>query len=79
MQGPVGMPRLKEPKTKYDDSIIAKQWSKEYGVFFPLRRTGSQSTRSSTKLGKNHNANLRTLGVLYPLLVGIQMVVLGIG
>ena len=36
---------------------------------FSFGRTGTQRTRSSTKLGKNQNANLRTLGVRYPLLV----------
>ena len=37
--------------------------------FFFQAYTGSQRTRSSRKLGESHNANLRTLGVLYPLLV----------
>ena len=38
-------------------------------IFFVSRRTGSQRTLSSAKLGKNHNATLRTVGVLYSLLV----------
>ena len=37
--------------------------------FFSFGCTGSQRTRSSTKLGNPHNATLRTLGVLYSLLV----------
>ena len=36
-------------------------------IFFLFRYTGYQHTRSSTKLGKPHNANPRTLGAVSPL------------
>ena len=40
-----------------------------YIIFFAFRHTAPQRTRSSGKNGKPHNTNLRTLGVLYPVLV----------
>ena len=45
--------------------------------FFLSRRTGSQRTRSGTKLGKPHSANLRTLGTT-PTMLGTTPTTLGV-
>ena len=54
---------------------VAQTWTHGRSKSWPTdgqassRRTGCQRTCSSTKLGGNHNATLRTLDVLYVLLV----------